>query len=73
MNGNLSDHLNDQLHTQKLTGSGTYNIVLNNQDSGKELPYDELNRLIEIDKIQDGSQPNFTLYAGNDSVNPNKG
>ncbi|MCE2004312.1 pertactin-like passenger domain-containing protein, partial [Enterobacter asburiae] len=37
MNGNLSDHLNDQLHTQKLTGSGTYNIVLNNQDSGKEL------------------------------------
>ncbi|MCE2004248.1 pertactin-like passenger domain-containing protein, partial [Enterobacter asburiae] len=72
MNGDLAGG-NDMLHAGSVSGKGTYNIILNNTDSGKELPYDELNRLIEIDKIQDGSQPNFTLYAGNDSVNPNKG
>ncbi|OON34661.1 hypothetical protein BTJ39_23715 [Izhakiella australiensis] len=61
MNGNLAEHNNDQLVTDNM--SGKYNIHLNNQDSGKELPAGALNDLIVVNGNNNAT---FTLDGGAD-------
>ncbi|MBQ0954813.1 pertactin-like passenger domain-containing protein [Serratia symbiotica] len=58
MNGSLISGENDLLHVGIVTGNGAYSIILNNQDSGKELPTD-LRKLLVIDQYDLNSAPTF--------------
>lgn len=62
MNGDLAGHNNDRLNVEG-NMSGKYNIHLNNQDSGKELPAGALNDLIVVNGNNNAT---FTLDGGAD-------